>query len=291
MREEELDVKSFQTIFREVLSGKSFREIEKEYGINREIVSKKCKELFPEGSEEAQKVEQIIEYNKKKSAEKSVSDEKLEEVCKKVFQEEMNKEEACSVLGLDILTLNEKITHYISNCNDSKLKKEYIQYEAKRHPDYSHINFKALLIEMARSTSSQMEMAKQYGIPVRTIGREIEKIKEDEYYADLYDMCKECADRNMHRQGFSSFEKDLIGRVLSKYEEGNIIKENIISKEEAEYKRAKDIVQLAESCRGSNVEKAKTAGVSVSTLRRMKIFIEKYEKKQEMKEEIGREDV
>ena len=51
----DIEIKKFQKIFKELLEGKSLRKLEEEYGINRESIVKKSRELFPEGSEEAQK--------------------------------------------------------------------------------------------------------------------------------------------------------------------------------------------------------------------------------------------
>ena len=83
---------------------------------------------------------------------------------------------------MDIQTFKENIVDHINSSNDDELKRKYIEYEAKRHPDYSHINFKALFIEMIAEEASQTDMAIKYGIPPRTISRELAKLENDEEY-------------------------------------------------------------------------------------------------------------
>lgn len=64
---------------------------------------------------------------------------------------------------------------------------------------------------------------------------------------------------------------------------------NAISKEEREYNRAKELLEKASEIKGTKEEIAKILRVGVSTLRRAKIRINEYEKKQEMKKELEKE--
>lgn len=272
----DIEIKKFQKIFKELLEGKSLRKLEEEYGINRESIVKKSRELFPEGSEEAQKFEMILEYNKKNNQTKNIDSEKMKVVAKKLFAGKISMKDAYTELNIDKLTFKEKLAEYVINSNDKELKKEYIEYETERKPDYSHINFKALLIEMIETNLSQVEIGQEYGIPARRIGREVEKLKEDKEYNDLYVLCKEHAKRKLRKEEFSIFEKEMITRLLGKYEDRDIIIRDAKTKEELQYENACKIVEIAENVNGTLEEKAQKAGVSESTLRRMKKLVENH---------------
>lgn len=288
----DLDLKTFQKIFQEIMEGTSLRKIESKYNTNRETIIQKCRKIFPENSEELNKFNKIIEYNNKHASMVEIKDVEMKEICNKLFDNIITMEKACSSLNIDRATFKEKMIQYINQCNEQELIKRYIEYESKRNPDYSHINFKALLKEMIISNVSQVKIAEEYGIPSRTIGREIEKLKGDDYYSDLYYLCKEHAERKISARDYSYFEKDLIKRLLEKYEDEPIIIENSITKEEREYNRAKSIVEQSKKMDGTNKEKAAKLGISESTLRRMGILVNNYEKIQQIKNEMkdGKEE-
>ncbi len=46
-----MEALKFEEMFKEVIEGKSIRECEKIYGINRNTFVEMCKQIFPEGSE------------------------------------------------------------------------------------------------------------------------------------------------------------------------------------------------------------------------------------------------
>ena len=284
-----MEIKEFQKVFKEILQGKSLRNIEKEYGIDRKYIMKKCKDIFPEGSEELQKFERIVQHNIKSSIMVNVNEQDLVDTMDKLFENQITMEQAYTGLNIDRLTFKERLEEYVINSKDKELTKKYIEYESRMRPDYSHINFKALLIEMVKTNSSQAEIANEYGIPARTIGREIEKLKSDKSYGDLYAVCKEHACRKLQKSEFSIFEKEIVNRLLDKYNEGPIIIKNAKTKEEKEYERIKNIINIANNATGNLKQKAEQAGVSESTLRRMKIWIKNYEKKEELKEEMFEE--
>lgn len=54
----------FEAMFNDVISGKSIRDCEKQYGINRNTFVTMCKQIFPEGSEQREKLERVLSYNK-----------------------------------------------------------------------------------------------------------------------------------------------------------------------------------------------------------------------------------
>lgn len=197
--------------------------------------------------------------------------------------------EASTKLGIHKQTLHEKLIEYVNSSNNIEIKKKYIEYQQQRNPDYSFINFKALFIEMIEKNESQSQIASEYDIPARTVSRELEKLKKEEEYMILYEMAKEFSYRKMQRREFSQYEKILMMSSLQNYDEGPVIVNNSIPKEEREYKRAKELLEKAENMGGFQTEIAKKLGVGVSTLRRARKKVEEYEKKEEMKKEIEKE--
>ena len=159
------------------------------------------------------------------------------------------------------------------------MARKYIAYQATLHPDYSYINFKALIVEMIKNNMSQSQIAEEYGIPARTIGREIEKLKNEEGYEKLYDICKEYSYRKMKRKPFTEFENLLMQAVVDEYsDEGPILVESGMDKRKMQYERAKKNIELANNIQGTEKDKADALGISVSTLRRNRLFVEKYER-------------
>ena len=161
-----------------------------------------------------------------------------------------------------------------------------MEYQKRIHPDYSFINFKALTIEMIQKDLTQTEIAKQYGIPARTVSREIEKLKKDETYLPLYKIAKEHSNRMMKRKRFEPFESYLAEEIISSYNEKEVIVDTI-SKRESKYNKLKEMLKKAEKVDGTQAQKAKVLGVSVSTLRRIEKQIEKYEIEEIKEEERG----
>ncbi len=213
----------------------------------------------------------------------------IEQKCRLILDGKLGIVEASMQLGMHRQTFHEKLVEYINGTDDMELKRKYITYQEERNPDYSFINFKALFIQMIEDNVGQSEMAREYGIPARTISRELDKLKEDKEYETLYEITKELSDRKMCRKSFSEYEKFLMGKMIESYNEGPVIVNNAISKEEREYNRAKELLEKASEIKGTKEEIAKILGVGVSTLRRAKIRINEYEKKQEMKKELEKE--
>ena len=131
---------------------------------------------------------------------------------------------------------------------------------------------------MLENNYSQTEIAEKYGINARTVSRELEKLKGEEEYGTLYEMAKEFSDRKMKRKKFSSYENFLMENLLEKYkDEGPVLIEESISKEEIKYRKAKKIVEQEKEMEGTAEEKVKALGISISTLRRAKVEVEQYE--------------
>lgn len=215
--------------------------------------------------------------------EKNLDNEQLKRLCELILDGKLGIVDASIRLGVHKQTFHEKLIEYINTSNDMELKRKYIKYEEERNLDYSFINFKALFIQMIKDNIGQSEIAREYGIPARTVSRELEKIKKEEEYEVLYEMTKELSKRKMYRQDFSSYERLLMCASIENYNEGPVIINNSISKEEREYKRAKELLEKVSKMQGTKEEIAKKLGIGVSTIRRAKKRIDEYEKKQETK--------
>lgn len=215
--------------------------------------------------------------------EKNLDNEQLKKICELILEGKLGIVDASIRLGIHKQTFHEKIIEYINSSNDMELKRKYIRYEEERNPDYSFINFKALFIQMIKDDVGQSEIAREYGIPARTVSRELEKIKKEEEYEVLYEMTKELSKRKMYRQEFSAYERLLMCASIENYDEGPIIINNSISKEEREYRRAKELLEKVSKMQGTKEEIAKKLDIGVSTIRRAKKRIDEYEKKQETK--------
>ena len=74
--------------------------------------------------------------------------------------------------------------------------------------------------------------------------------------------------------------------VVDEYsDEGPILVESGMYKRKMQYERAKKNIELANNIQGTEKDKADALGISVSTLRRNRLFVEKYEKEQEISDD------
>lgn len=163
-----------------------------------------CNERFPEGSEGRKKLELVLKENREriKFKKKEIEKESLGKIVENLLDGNIKTlNSAKKILGeeINLETLNNNIVDYVNESGNDELKRKYIQYEATRNPDYSHINFKALFIEMIKSEESQTAMAGKYGIPPRTVSRELAKLEKDEYYKPVYDVAKELSKRKISK--------------------------------------------------------------------------------------------
>lgn len=275
----------FDEILKKCLEGYSLRELSKKYNFDRNKFIERLKREYPEGSIERQSIEKQLVENKKNSTLKEVKKDKLEELTQDVIEGKILMRDAAAECGLFIQTFREKMEGYINSSNNVDLQKKYIEYRSKREGDYSWINFKALLIKMIKTNSSQTQLAETYGIPARTVSRELAKLKDDEKYEDLYEIAKKFSKKNFEHEVISDDEVKEADKILKKYHEGSIIISNSISKEEKEYLKDKKLLEDAEKIPGTQKEKATKLGVGVSTLRRAKIRTEQYEKEKKIKQD------
>ena len=284
-----MDKEIFMKAFEEFFKGKSARKIEEEYQINRDTFIRICRENLPEGTKRREEFEARLVSNKE-SSKVELPREEIKRAFSRLVNGEKGLMDLATELGVHYQTLKEKIIEFVNNSGDEEIKRRYVEYKQKSNPDYSFINFKALIIEMIQEDISQSEIARRYGIPPRTVSRELEKLKDDEYYEPLYKIGKEQSERKMKRKTFTNLEKYLIDNTLSGFDEGDVIIDDNIPKAKQEYLRQKKILERADRVEGTNKDKAKALGISVSTLRRMRIKVAEYEKLEEQKDEEGKED-
>ena len=182
---------NIEKVIDEIINGMSLREAGRIYQIDRESLKAKCMEFFKTNPEKLEAFEQAIRSNKVNSTAVSIPDETLKSICIDLCDKKDNIRAISTRMKVDEDTLKEKLFQFLSKPEHLALARKYIEYQATLHPDYSHINFKALIVEMIKNNMSQGQIAEEYGIPARTIGREIEKLKQEDGYEKLYDICKE----------------------------------------------------------------------------------------------------
>ena len=274
---------NIEKVIDEIINGMSLREAGKKYQMDRESLKDKCMEYFKISPEKLASFEQAIRNNKVNSTAISIPDETLRSICLDLCDKKDNIRVIATRMKVDKDTLKEKLFQFLSKPENVELAKKYIEYQSTLHPDYSHINFKALIVKMIKNNMSQSQIAEEYGIPARTIGREIEKLKKEEGYERLYEICKEYSYRKMQRKPFTEFESFLMQAVVEEYsDEGPILVDGSMDKREVQYEKAKKILELADNIQGTEKDKADAVGISVSTLRRYRLLVVKYEKEQEI---------
>lgn len=280
----------FDAMFLDVINGKSIRECEKVYGINRNTFVTMCKEIFPEGSEKRKKLEMVLSHSKSEHQQKRIDEKKLAEAIKGLCIGSVKTMEEAKELvvekgdKIDLQTFRERVVDFINHTEDKDLRRKYIEYEAKKHPDYSNINFKALFVEMVALEASQTDMSRIYGIPRRTISRELEKLKEDKKYNILYSIAKEQSKRIMQRANekskrplFNALERTLIDKTLEEFDEGEIIISGAKTEAEKKFEKAKKLLDAVSALDVTQKEAADLLGVSVSSIRRAGKTVESYQ--------------
>ena len=284
-----MDNKIFKKAFRELLDGNSVRSLEKKYNINKDEFIARCKKEFPEGTEQREKLEQILKHNKQNAATKNLNEKELEQEILKLIKGETDLKAIADKFKIHKQSLNEKIEEFINNTDNQELKEKFWEYQKRKHPDYSYINFRALIIEMIERDCSQTEIAKKYGIPARVVSRKIEELNNDEEKG-LYLIAKEFSERKMKRKKFNIFEIKLMGKILKDYDrDESVINLNIKTKEELEYEKNKQLIERAKTMLGTQEEIARKLNTSVSGLRRAKLKVEEYERKNKTDNELVEE--
>lgn len=251
-----------------LLSGQAtLRQLSREFGIDREtlmsFILKVCSE------DEIKQLNNVLSENK---ASASIEiDDSLKNIIIRILKGEITAKQASEEYGIDRETLRRKADE-LANSSPEYIK-YYIRYKSQRG-DYSGINFRRLFIDLIEKNMTQTEMAQQYGIPVRTVSRELEKIgqSEDEQDQRLYDIAKIYAEKQMRREKLTELEERLYARILSEIKENtkfvSIDYENAKSKRLRQLQEFKCQVQALTSEGKTKKQIAKELGVGISTIRR-----------------------
>lgn len=138
---------------------------------------------------------------------------------------------------------------------------------------------------MIKDEASQTDLAAKYGIPPRTISRELAKLGNDEDYKPIYEIAKELSKRKMQKANakydtslFEPLERILIQTTLENYDEGEVIISNPKTEAEKKYEKAKSLLEQVKQLNTPTIkEAAEKLGVSISTIRRAGKTVEAYE--------------
>ncbi len=231
---------NIEKVIDDIIGGMTLREAERIYQLDKDALKNKCLKYFMSNPKRLVEFQQALKNNKKTVNQIKIPDNTLRKICEDICDKKDTLRNIANNLSMDDETLREKINQFLIKPENKELLKRYIQYQNSIHPDYSHINFKALIIEMLRSESSQSQIAAEFEIPTRTLSREMEKLKDEEKYQKLYYACKGYSDKKMRRQKLTDFEKMLIEMILMEYDdEGSIIIEGGKNKTQLQYEKAK----------------------------------------------------
>lgn len=252
-----------------ILSGQvSLRELSRQTGIDREKLKLMIEEMCT--PEESKELQRILESNKKESTTVEL-EESLKEAIIKVLKGEMSAKQASKEYGINSETLRRKAEE-LANASPEYIK-YYIEYKGKRG-DYSGINFRRVIIEMIENNMTQIEIAGKYGIPIRTVSRELEKIgkSEDEQDKKLYRTAKMYAEKKEKHQEISLYEQKTFGEFFEKLKQKN--KFVVLGQESDSEKRKKELIEFTQKVNElkksgmTNEQIAKQLGVGISTIRR-----------------------
>lgn len=112
-----------------------------------------------------------------------ISQEKFENLVRKVISGETTRTKIAKELKTDRVTLNNKIQELAAY--NSELYKEFIEKFPYKPREYTHIDWRAMLIDIMKKGYTKEQAAEQYEITSRTIARKVYKV-EDSYIVDLY---------------------------------------------------------------------------------------------------------
>ncbi len=120
---------NFEKMFLAVLDGKSVRECEKIYRIDRKKFREMCEERFPENSEQREKLEKILAKNKSELQKKDIDETRLGKIVERLLAGELKTLNDARELYLrtgediDQQTFKENIVAYVNDSNDDELKR------------------------------------------------------------------------------------------------------------------------------------------------------------------------
>ena len=271
----------------------TLRDLSRVTGISRDKIFKGVM-LIATDNEKNQLKEVLLE-NKRSS--KINIDEKLKKILIQILKGEITVTEASKIMEMNKETLRRKAED-LANSSPEYIK-YYIRYKSKIG-DYSGINFKRIFVEIIENNLSQTEMAEEYGIPARTVSRELEKLGKSDNENDLrlYDLAKIYADKKMKHQELTFNELRLFGKIIEEIKENSnfltIEDEDSIEKNIRELTEFKNTVQALRAKGLTEKQIAIELQIGVSTIRRRILKLEELEiikrgKKEEETEKVENE--
>ena len=267
-----LDSIKLEKAKQQLLSGeKSLRGLSEELDIDRDKLKNMISNICNE--EEKQIMESTLENNKENSATLKLN-EALKDAVIQILKGEISARKASQIYGIDRETLRRKAEE-LANSSPEFIQ-EYVKYKSKRG-DYSAINFRRLFIIMIEEEMSQTEVANEYGIPARTMSRELEKIGKSnlEYDKKIYDLAKIYAQKRIRKEELSIFERRLYGNIIEEVE--GYIPKNIVLEVEDPIKKLEDFLEEVQSLKEEGLtmqEIAEKMNTSISTIKRNKLRLE-----------------
>lgn len=288
-----MDKDTLKQIKQDIMDGKiTLRSAASQYNIDRD----KLKEMIEGEMTEQSESECFRERMKLNRGSSMIPlDERMEEMVISILKGEITAKEASRQYHIDKETIRRKIDEFVQK--DPRYLKLYFSYRNKSAIDYGNINFKGFIVYMLKHNMSQSEIAEEYGIPARTVSREVEKLGESEEERDikLYNIAKICADKKMKRQELSKYEVDLYTKVLDElFPDISVINFNDKTQTEIEIERLEKFlveVQMYHS-QGIPAEQiAQKMGTSVSTIRRSKLKLEELKRQEAYKKEAESPDM
>lgn len=269
---------------KQILSGKtSLRKLSSQTGIDKDVLKDRIIKACSD--EELERLRIILKDNKANSSTIDLEGNVKEAVIR-ILKGEISIRQANKEYNIDRETLMRK-TEELANASPEYVK-YYIQYKAKRG-DYSGINFRRLIIEMIENGISQTAIAKEYGIPVRTMSRELQKLEKSDDKRDvkLFDIAKIYAEKMIRHEELSDYEQCLYGIIIEELkQDAKFTTINIESNEEKRNKELQDFKLKVQELRAkgmTNVQIANELGVGVSTIRRRMLEVTSKQNLKEMK--------
>lgn len=203
----------------------------------------------------------------------SANENEAQKQIRLVLSKDIDLKTAVKTLDCDEQTLRRKLVELVKK--DRTLDSQYIKFLEKNRKDYGKIDFKKVIQVLIQNQVTQTEISKIIGVPRRTIGRELEKLKNSENEEDinLYKQYCYMAD-NIKKNEYdeTEYKKEKIERDLKQIDIYTGEDKNIATLKKLEEKQ-KQILELKNS--GMTVrEISQKLGVSNNAFRRINLEIE-----------------
>lgn len=260
----------------------SLRQLSANMRMDRDTLKNEIEKICTR--EEKQKLHDVLQENKASCVVKL--DEQLKEIVIRILKGEISARQAADQYGINRETLRRKVDELANS--SSEYIQYYIRYKSTRG-DYSGINFRRLFIEMIEDNMTQTDIAKKYGIPVRTMSRELEKLgkSEDEQDQKLYNIAKIYAGRMMRKEHLIEYERSLYFQILEEIKSNfAFITVDCGTEEEKRLSQLQEFKDKVESLAEQGMPKQEIAeklGIGVSTIRRRLLELKELEQLRKQK--------